>query len=43
LPKSFKGVIISDVKARVVEWQTRMFEGHVADEAVGVQVSSRAP
>lgn len=28
--------------ARVVEWQTRMFEGHVA-QAVQVQVLSRAP
>ena len=30
------------IRARVVKWQTRMFEGHVP-KGVGVQVPPRAP
>ena len=36
------GKISAMDNARVVEWPTRMFEGHVAVEAGGVQVSFRA-
>ena len=39
---SFGAFVLPETGAGVVEWQTRMFEGHVP-QGVGVQVSSPAP